>query len=180
MNYCNIKRFDIANGPGIRLSLFVSGCPYHCPGCFNQSTWDYNSGQSFTEDTFDFILEEIKKPFYKGFSILGGEPFEQSTQDTLLLIKLCREIKKVRPDISIWAWTGGDYNIIKQDPIKKMLLQELEVLVDGRFIESKKDLRLKYCGSTNQRVIDVQETRKVNKRKTLGQNYKLIPWEDKE
>lgn len=158
MNYCKIKKYDIANGPGIRLSLFVAGCPYHCEGCFNQTTWDYNSGELFDDTVIKTILKEIELPCYKGFSLLGGEPFQQTIVGTQQLISLCQAVKGKRPDFSIWAWTGGTFDDILANKQKRELLEQIDVLIDGPFMINKKDLRLQYCGSTNQRVIDVKKS----------------------
>lgn len=160
MNFAKIKRFDIANGPGIRLSLFVSGCPFHCEGCFNSDTWDYNYGDKYTPSIREKIYEEYKNPRYTGFSLLGGEPIEGRAQEDLIeLIVLLFRLKTLRPENPIWIWTGGRYETITNDPIKSQLLSFADVLVDGPFEQEKKDFTLAYCGSSNQRVIDLKKTK---------------------
>ena len=159
MNYANIKSRDIANGPGVRVSLFVSGCTHHCKGCFNAVAWDFNYGQPFTQETVDSILEMLKPDFVKGITLLGGEPFEPQNQSAL--VDLLRQIKGKYPEKSIWAFSGYlfDKDIMAGrlgDPeITKEFVSYLDVLVDGRFVEEKKDLTLRFRGSSNQRLIDV-------------------------
>ncbi len=159
MNYANIKSRDIANGPGVRVSLFVSGCTHHCKGCFNEVAWDFKYGQPFTEETADSILEMLKPDFVKGITLLGGEPFEPENQPAL--VDLLRQIKGKYPEKSIWAFSGYlfDKDILAGrlgDPeITKEFVSYLDVLVDGRFVEEKKDLTLRFRGSSNQRLIDV-------------------------
>lgn len=163
MNYSGIIKEDISNGPGIRLSLFVSGCPFHCKGCFNEETWNYQNGSSFSENTIDEIVKFYKSnPQITGFSLLGGEPFAQGS-DTLLLIKLIQKLKEETNCCSFWVWSGYTFEKLIDSRGRLKLLLYFDVLVDGRFEEDKKDLRLPYCGSTNQRVIDVQESLKEGK-----------------
>ncbi len=159
MNYANIKLFDIANGPGVRVSLFVSGCTHHCKGCFNQEAWDFSYGQEFTEAVEDRILEALRPDYVRGLTLLGGEPFEPQNQPALL--KLLRKIKAKLPQKSIWAFSGYlfDRDILPGhlgDPaITREILSYLDVLVDGPFLENQKDLMLRFRGSANQRLIDV-------------------------
>ena len=159
MNYATIKNCDIANGPGVRVSLFVSGCTHHCKGCFNEVAWDFDYGQPFTQETIDSILEMLKPAYVKGITLLGGEPFEPQNQPAL--VDLLRQIKAKYPDKSIWSFSGYlfDKDILPGrlgDPaITREVLSYLDVLVDGRFVEEKKDLTLRFRGSSNQRIIDV-------------------------
>lgn len=159
MNYAEIKNCDIANGPGVRVSLFVSGCTHHCPGCFNQVAWDFDYGQPFTQQTIDGILEMMKPSYIKGLTLLGGEPFEPQNQEPI--VELLRQIKKKYPQKSIWAFSGYlfDRDILagRLGPweITKEYLSYLDVLVDGPFVEAKKNLSLRFRGSENQRIIDV-------------------------
>lgn len=173
MNYANIKKYDIANGPGVRVSLFVSGCTHHCPGCFNPETWDFNYGEPFDSDVINEILEALEPTYIRGFSLLGGEPFEYKNQ--IGLLPLLREIKNRFPNKDIWCYTGYDFETdILADMAKKWsetyeMLSYIDVLVDGEFVEAKKDLALRFRGSSNQRIIQVQES--------LQQN-KVILWDD--
>lgn len=158
MYYSKIKRFDIANGPKIRLSLFVSGCPFHCHGCFNSETWNYQNGELFSEETIDEIVEFYKNnPQVSGFSLLGGEPFAQG-DGMLLLSKLVRRLKEETNCASFWVWSGYTFDELVASRERRKLLLQFDVLIDGPFILEKKDLRLKYCGSSNQRVIDIQKS----------------------
>lgn len=162
MNYANIKDFDIANGPGIRISLFVSGCTHHCKGCFNKEAWDFDYGQPFTQETIEQIIRMLKPAYVKGLTLLGGEPFEPQNQGAI--VELLRRVKAEYPQKSIWAFSGylfdkdilsgrlGDWEITKE------YLSYLDVLVDGPFIEDKKDLMLRFRGSSNQRLIDVPKS----------------------
>ena len=155
--YSNIKKFDIANGPGVRLSLFVSGCPHHCEGCFNEVTWNYHYGKAFTPSVIDEIIDFYKaNPQVTGFSLLGGEPFAQGS-DSLLLIKLINRLKKETNCNSFWVWSGYTIEEILTSREKTKLLMCFDFLIDGKFEEDKKDLRLKYMGSSNQRLINLKE-----------------------
>ena len=166
MNYAAIKNCDIANGPGVRVSLFVSGCTHRCKGCFNEVAWDFNYGEAFTQDTIDMLLEMLSPPHIKGLTLLGGEPFEPENQPEIL--KLLRQVKEKYPDKSIWAFTGYliDRDILPGHlgpwEITREYLSYLDVLVDGPFVQDKKDLSLRFRGSSNQRLIDVQATLKNN------------------
>lgn len=159
MNYAVIKDCDIANGPGVRVSLFVSGCTHHCKGCFNQVAWDFDYGQPFTQQTIAEILEMLKPSYIRGITLLGGEPFEPQNQPAL--VELLRQIRQRYPEKSIWAFSGYlfDADILSGrlgDPaVTKEFVSYLDVLVDGRFVEEKKDLTLRFRGSSNQRIIDV-------------------------
>lgn len=161
MYYGNIKKYDIADGPGVRVSLFVSGCRHHCKGCFNSETWDFNFGQPYTQETEQEILEALKPPYITGFTLLGGEPFEPENQ--VVLVKLLRKIREVYPKINIWCYSGYLYDVdmieggkVYTDVTKEML-SYIDTLVDGPFIEAEKDLRLKFRGSRNQRIINLHE-----------------------
>lgn len=159
MNYAEIKNCDIANGPGVRVSLFVSGCTHHCPGCFNREAWDFDYGQPFTQQTIERILEMLKPNYIRGLTLLGGEPFEPENQGAI--VELLRQIKTKYPQKSIWAFSGYlfDRDILsgKLGPweITGEYLGYLDVLVDGPFVEAKKNLTLRFRGSENQRLIDV-------------------------
>lgn len=164
MNYAEIKYCDVANGPGVRTSLFVSGCSHHCPGCFNEIAWDFNYGKSFTQDTIDSIIESLKPDYIQGLTLLGGEPFEYSNQKGLL--PLVRQVRKVLPQKDIWCFTGFLFdkdiieNMCKKWKETNELLSYIDVLVDGRFVEELKNLNLKFKGSENQRTILVNESLK--------------------
>lgn len=159
MKYSGIKKHDVANGLGVRVSLFVSGCTHHCKGCFNPETWDFNYGEEFTEGVAEEILEALKPKYIRGFSLLGGEPFEPENQK--VMVKLLRRIKETYPEKTIWCYSGynfetdmlsgklGDYNITKE------MLSYIDVLVDGEFHLEEKNLKLRFRGSSNQRLIDV-------------------------
>lgn len=164
MNYAEIKYCDVANGPGVRTSLFVSGCSHHCPGCFNEIAWDFNYGKPFTQDTIDSIIESLKPDYIQGLTLLGGEPFEYSNQKGLL--PLVRQVHKVLPQKDIWCFTGFLFdkdiieNMCKKWKETNELLSYIDVLVDGRFVEELKNLNLKFKGSENQRTILVNESLK--------------------
>ena len=156
MNYATIKNCDIANGPGVRVSLFVSGCTHRCPGCFNEVAWDFDYGEPFTQETVDYILGLLKPDYIQGLTLLGGEPFDPRNQGTV--VELLRQVKKTYPEKSIWAFSGY---LFEKDILSGRLgdtgeyLSYLDVLVDGPFVESKKNLSLRFRGSENQRLIDV-------------------------
>ena len=154
MNYAKLYSCDIANGPGWRVSLFVSGCRQHCTGCFNPEAWDFNHGKKFSWETIHEIERLVNEPHIKGLSILGGEPFEPENQ--LEVEALCGYIKEKCPGKDIWIWTG--YDFIEDDLINSPVMRYIDILVDGRFEEGLKDLRLKYRGSSNQRIIDVSKS----------------------
>lgn len=164
MNYAEIKYCDVANGPGVRTSLFVSGCSHHCPGCFNEIAWDFNYGKPFTQDTIDSIIESLKPDYIQGLTLLGGEPFEYSNQKGLL--PLVRQVREVLPQKDIWCFTGFLFdkdiieNMCKKWRETNELLSYIDVLVDGRFVEELKNLNLKFKGSENQRTILVNESLK--------------------
>ena len=160
MNYADIKKYDVANGPGVRISLFVSGCSHFCKGCFNEIAWDYNYGKEFTDDTINEIVEFLDNPHIAGLTILGGEPMDPKNQDAL--VPLVKKVKELYPDKTIWCFTGYLFdkdlleNMYKENPSTKELLSRFDVMVDGEFVEDLKNLNLKFKGSSNQRTIDVQ------------------------
>ena len=173
MNYAAIKNCDIANGPGVRVSLFVSGCTHRCPGCFNEEAWDFHYGQPFTQDTIDNILNMLAPDHIKGLTLLGGEPFEPQNQPEI--VKLLRKMKTKYPHKTVWAFSGYlfDEDILsgRLGPwsITQEYLQYLDVLVDGPFVIAKKDMMLRFRGSSNQRLIDVPASLREKK---------VVLWED--
>lgn len=154
MNYAVIKKTDIANGPGVRVSLFVSGCRRHCKGCFNSETWDFNYGNLFGKSTMNEILEALDKEYIEGFSILGGEPFENENRETVY--NVIRTVKEKFPQKTIWCYSGFCFEELAES--SRNILELVDVLVDGAFVEEKKNLRLKFRGSENQRIIDVKKS----------------------
>lgn len=158
MNYAEIKNNNIANGPGVRVCLFVSGCTHHCPGCFNEVAWDFDYGEPFTQQTIDSILEMLRPSYIRGLTLLGGEPFEPQNQGPI--VELLRQIREKLPGKSIWAYSGYVYEHIlsgKLGPweVTREYLSYLDVLVDGPFVEAKKNISLRFRGSENQRIINV-------------------------
>ena len=156
MNYIEIKKYDIANGEGIRISLFVSGCTHKCKGCFNTKAWNFNSGKSFTNETLNEIIEALKPNYIKGLSLLGGEPFE--IENVVTLIEIIKKIKKEYPKKDIWAYSGYTYEELIKNDIKKELVNLIDVLVDGKFILELKNPSLAFRGSSNQRIIDIKKS----------------------
>ena len=162
MNYADIKQYDVANGPGVRVSIFVSGCTHYCKGCFNEEAWDFNFGTPFTEETIQTVLEYLKPSYVKGLTVLGGEPMELQNQPAVL--RLLQKVKETYPEKSIWMFSGYDYEkdilgrMWDEIPETKGILSCLEVLVDGEFVEELKNLSLRFKGSSNQRTILVQES----------------------
>lgn len=155
MNYATLKKFDIANGPGVRVSLFVSGCRHHCKNCFNREAWDFNYGTPFTEDIENEILTELDKNHIKGLSLLGGEPFEPENRKALT--NLLKKVKQRNPQKSVWCYTGFEFEKLT-DPTAVELLSLIDVLVDGKFIEELKSPELIFRGSSNQRILDVKKS----------------------
>ena len=163
MYYGEIKKTDIANGTGVRVTLFVSGCRRHCKNCFNPETWSFTNGQPFTDDTAREIIDALRPSYINGLTLLGGEPMEIENQRALL--PFVRQVRAAYPDKTIWCYTGctlerdlyvgGTYHCEATDELMSLI----DVLVDGEFIEEKKNLRLRFCGSTNQRIIDMKATR---------------------
>lgn len=165
MYYADVKRIDVANGEGVRVSLFVSGCRHHCKDCFNPEAWDFKYGKEYTEETEKQILDYLKPDHIAGLSLLGGDPLEPENQETVL--NLVKKVKELYPKKDIWCYTGCtlDGDILdgkyKDNPITQELIKNIDILVDGEFVAEKKDLKLKFRGSSNQRVIDVQQTLKL-------------------
>ena len=170
LNYADIRPIDVANGPGVRVSLFVSGCTHHCPGCFNEVAWDFGYGEPFTQQTIDLILDMLRPDYIRGLTLLGGEPFEPQNQGAI--VELLRQIKREMPRKSIWAFSGY---LFEKDILSGRLgdtreyLSYLDVLVDGPFVEAKKNLSLRFRGSENQRLIDVPASLAAGK---------TVLWED--
>ena len=172
MNYADIKQFDVANGLGIRVSIFVSGCTHHCKSCFNEVAWDFNYGTPFTQKDIDRIIDYHKPSYVSGLAILGGEPFERCNQQGLL--PLLRKVKEIYPEKDIWCFTGYTFDndirsrMCNEWPETNEMLSYIDVLVDGKFVEELKDLNLRFKGSSNQRTILVKES--------LGSNN-IILWD---
>ena len=167
MHYADIKKADIANGLGVRVSVFVSGCTHHCKNCFNSEAWDFNYGNEFTENEINRVIKELDHSYVSGLSVLGGEPLEHVNQQGLL--PLLKRVKEKFPDKDIWCYTGYSFDkdvvghMFENWPETKELMSYIDVLVDGKFEEDKKDLNLKFRGSSNQRIIDVPKSLKVHK-----------------
>lgn len=167
MHVGQIFKADCANGTGIRISMFVSGCTIHCKGCFNEKTWDFNYGTLFDQEMEDDIMEELSKDFYEGITILGGEPFEEANQCEI--IKLIRRIKKELPQRNIWMYSGYVYDkdLVpggrKYTEVTDEILDAVDTLVDGPFVVGRMNIGLRFRGSENQRIIDMKETRKTGK-----------------
>ena len=166
MNYGAIKKCDIANGVGVRTVLFVSGCTHHCKGCFQPETWNFDYGERYTKETEDEIIESLRPDYVDGITLLGGEPFEPENQREL--VKLLRRIKKELPQKTVWSFSGYTYEELTGDSraggeVTKEMLSMLDVLVDGEFVEAKRNISLRFRGSENQRLIDMNKTRKEGK-----------------
>lgn len=162
MNYATIKKYDIANGPGVRVSLFVSGCTHHCKGCFNPETWDFAYGNPFTKEVEDEIITALSKSYISGFSLLGGEPFEPENQKALA--PFLARIKSLYPQKDIWCYSGYNFESdmltgkLGDSSVTEEMLKNIDTLVDGEFVENLKDISLRFKGSSNQRIIDVQSS----------------------
>jgi anaerobic ribonucleoside-triphosphate reductase activating protein len=166
VNYANIKRTDVANGPGIRVSLFVSGCTHGCRGCFNKEAWDFHYGEEYTALVEEEILRLLAPDYIRGLSVLGGEPMEPQNREAVL--GLLRKVRQRYPQKDIWCYTGYDYekdilSWAQQQEAVRELLSLIDVLVDGEFVEERKNLRLAFRGSENQRLIDVKESGRQKK-----------------
>lgn len=167
MNYSGIKSFSIENGTGVRVSLFVSGCRNRCKGCFQPETWDFSYGEEFTSEVENAILEDLSPDYIKGLTLLGGDPLEEENQEAL--VPFLRRVKERYPEKDIWAYTGYilDRDLVpggrKYTKYTEEMLSLIDILVDGPFVESLKNLSLTFRGSENQRVIDMNASRKYNK-----------------
>ena len=173
MKYATIKTVDIANGTGVRVSLFLSGCTHRCPECFNEIAWDFNYGQEFNQETIDLILKALEPSHIAGLTLLGGEPMELVNQEGLL--PLLQQVRKMYPDKDIWCYTGYLYEDLLpggkvHGPYSDEILSYLDILVDGPFILAQKNIRLKFRGSENQRIIDVKRT---------NQSRQIVLWDEK-
>ena len=163
MNYGTIKTYDIANGVGVRVSLFVSGCRHHCKNCFNREIWEFDSGESFGDSQKAYIMQNLEPSYIDGLSLLGGEPLEPENQKGLL--DLVQEVKNKYPNKTIWCYTGFTFEYLVShklnfDPYLKDLLENIDILVDGPFIEELKNPSLAFRGSSNQRILDCKESLK--------------------
>ena len=162
MHYGELKKCDIANGIGVRVTLFVSGCTNHCPDCFQPQTWDFDYGKPFTNETKAEIFAELDKPFINGLTVLGGEPFEPENQR--VLVPFVRRVRETYPQKTVWAFSGFTLEELRTEgshprcEATDELLSMLDVLVDGRFVEALKDISLRFRGSSNQRLIDMKKT----------------------
>lgn len=163
MHVGEVMTADVANGEGMRVSVFVSGCRNHCKGCFQPQTWDFNYGREYTPEIEQFIIDELSKSYYDGITILGGDPMEPENQEPVL--QLLRRIKKELPDKNVWAYTGYVYDrdLVPGgkrfvDGVTRELLECIDILIDGRFVEELKNLMLNFRGSSNQRIIKMKET----------------------
>ena len=157
MRYNVIRKMDISNGPGVRVSVFMQGCEFHCKNCFNQETWDFEGGKEFSQETIDEVLNLCQQDYIKGLSILGGEPMHPKNIDATM--ELAKQFKQKYPNKSVWVWSGFRFD---KDLKDKEALKYLDVLVDGQYVEELHDPTLKWKGSSNQRVIDVQKSLKNN------------------
>ena len=160
MNYTKILKADISNGLGFRCTLWVSGCLRKCPGCFNPEAQDPEFGKPFDDDAKSRIFRELEEPTCSGLSLMGGEPMSVCSDNRKQIIELCREVKERFPEKDIWMWSGYLYEEISEDPDMMDVLDYIDVLVDGPFEEMRKDLACPFRGSNNQRVIDVQKSRR--------------------
>lgn len=168
MNYATIKPHDVANGTGVRVSLFVSGCTHHCKGCFNEVAWDFNYGNPYTQETEDEIIKLLDREYIKGLSLLGGEPMEVSNQKSIL--PLIKRVREVFGDAkTIWIYSGYTLEELLDENSRchcdetVEILKNIDTLVDGEFVEELKDLKLKFRGSSNQRIIDMKSINLENK-----------------
>ena len=170
MNYADIRRVDVANGPGVRVSLFVSGCTHRCPGCFNPETWDFGFGAPFGETQIQEILGYLRPNYIRGLSLLGGEPFEPENQSAVL--ELVKRVRAELPQKDIWCYTGYLLESLAEGKIgshSRALLEQIDVLVDGPFVLERKNLGLRFRGSENQRIIQVQDSLNAGS---------IIQWDD--
>lgn len=178
MHYSTIKDCDIANGIGVRITLFVSGCTNHCKNCFQPQTWDFDFGEPFTEETEEKLLEMLKPDYINGLTLLGGEPMEPQNQRAL--VPFLKRVRKAYPNKNIWCFTGFTYEILKTDgshprcEVTDEMLSLIDVLVDGRYVDELKDLTLQFRGSSNQRLIDMVKTRENGEVTLLPNNDRTL------
>lgn len=178
MHYSTIKDCDIANGIGVRITLFVSGCTNHCKNCFQPQTWDFNYGEPFTEETEEKLLEMLKPDYISGLTLLGGEPMEPQNQKAL--VPFLKRVREAYPNKNIWCFTGFTYEILKTDgshprcEVTDEMLSLIDVLVDGKYVDELKDLTLQFRGSSNQRLIDMVKTRENGEVTLLPNNDRTL------
>lgn len=178
MHYSTIKDCDIANGIGVRITLFVSGCTNHCKNCFQPQTWDFDFGEPFTEETEEKLLEMLKPDYINGLTLLGGEPMEPQNQRAL--VPFLKRVREAYPNKNIWCFTGFTYEILKTDgshprcEVTDEMLSLIDVLVDGRYVDELKDLTLQFRGSSNQRLIDMVKTRENGEVTLLPNNDRAL------
>ncbi len=178
MHYSTIKDCDIANGIGVRITLFVSGCTNHCKNCFQPQTWDFDFGEPFTEETEEKLLEMLKPDYINGLTLLGGEPMEPQNQRAL--VPFLKRVRKAYPNKNIWCFTGFTYEILKTDgshprcEVTDEMLSLIDVLVDGKYVDELKDLTLQFRGSSNQRLIDMVKTRENGEVTLLPNNDRTL------
>lgn len=178
MHYSTIKDCDIANGIGVRITLFVSGCTNHCKNCFQPQTWDFDFGEPFTEETEEKLLEMLKPDYINGLTLLGGEPMEPQNQRAL--VPFLKRVREAYPSKNIWCFTGFTYEVLKTDgshprcEVTDEMLSLIDVLVDGRYVDELKDLTLQFRGSSNQRLIDMVKTRENGEVTLLPNNDRTL------
>ena len=178
MYYSTIKDCDIANGIGVRITLFVSGCTNHCKNCFQPQTWDFDFGEPFTEETEEKLLEMLKPDYINGLTLLGGEPMEPQNQRAL--VPFLKKVREAYPNKNIWCFTGFTYEVLKTDgshprcEVTDEMLSLIDVLVDGRYVDELKDLTLQFRGSSNQRLIDMVKTRENGEVTLLPNNDRKL------
>ena len=156
MKYAQIREMDVTNGNGIGVALFTQGCPYHCKNCFNPETWDFNKGTDWTKETENRIMKLLKPEYITRLTILGGEPLIERNIEPLTA--LLKRVKDIYPDKQVWLYTGGDFEVL--EGLYEEIFQYIDILIDGRYIDDLKDYKLKWRGSSNQRIIDVQKSLK--------------------
>ncbi len=178
MHYSTIKDCDIANGIGVRITLFVSGCTNHCKNCFQPQTWDFDFGEPFTEETEEKLLEMLRPDYISGLTLLGGEPMEPQNQRAL--VPFLKKVRKAYPNKNIWCFTGFTYEVLKTDgshprcEVTDEMLSLIDVLVDGKYVDELKDLTLQFRGSSNQRLIDMVKTRENGEVTLLPNNDRTL------
>ena len=161
MKYAQIREMDVTNGNGIGVALFTQGCPYHCKNCFNPETWDFNKGTDWTKETENKIIELLKPEYITRLTILGGEPLIERNIEPLTA--LLKRVKGIYPDKQVWLYTGGDFEVL--EGLYEEIFQYIDILIDGRYIDNLRDYKLKWRGSSNQRIIDVQKS--LKKKETI-------------